>query len=46
MVFIDIKKAYDMVSRDLIWQALNKRNVPRGYFEIIEEMYEEKVTSV
>ena len=46
MVFIDLGKAYDMVPRDLIWWVLNKRNVLRGYIEIIKDMYERAVTSV
>ena len=46
MVFIDLEKAYDRVPRDLILWDLNKRNVPRGYIEIITNMYEEAVTSM
>ena len=34
------RKAYDMVPRDLIWQVLSTRNVPRGYIEVIEDIYE------
>ena len=40
MVFIDLEKAYARITRDLIWWVLNKRNVPRGYIEIIKDMYE------
>jgi hypothetical protein len=40
MVFIDLEKAYDKISRDLIWWVLNKRNVPRGYLKMIKDMYE------
>ena len=46
MVFIDLEKAYDIVSRDLIWWILNKRNAPRDYIEIIKEAYEAAITSV
>ena len=46
MVFIDLEKAYYKVPRDLIWCVLNKRNVPRGYIEIINDMYQGAVTSV
>ena len=46
MVCIDLEKAYDQVPRDLIWQALNKRNVLRYYIEIIKDLYEGAVTSV
>ena len=43
---IDLEKTYDRVPRDLIWWVLNKRNIPRGYIEIIKDMYEEVVISV
>ena len=46
MVFIDLEKVYDRVPRDLIWWVLTKKNVPRGYIEIIKDMYEGAVTSV
>ena len=46
MVFIDLEKTYDRVPRDLIWWILNKKNVPRGYIEIIKDMYEGAITSV
>ena len=46
MVFIDLEKAYDRVLRDLIWWDLNKKNVSRGYIEIIKDIYEGAVTSV
>ena len=42
----NLHMAYDRVPRDLIWWVLNKRNVPRGYIEIIKDMYEGAVTSV
>ena len=46
MVFINLKKAYDRVPRDLIWSVLNKLKVPRCYIKIIKDMYEGAVTSV
>ena len=46
LVFIDLEKAYDRVPRDLIWLVLNKKNVLRGYIEIIKDMYEGAITSV
>ena len=46
MVFIDLEKAYDRIPGDLIWWALNKRNVPRSYNEMIKDMYDEAITSV
>ena len=46
MVFIDLEKAYDRVHRYLIWWVLNKRNVSKGYSEIIKDMYQGVVTNV
>ena len=39
MVFINLEKPYERVPRDLIWWVLYKRNVLRGYIEIITDMY-------
>ena len=46
MVFTDHKKAYDKVPRNLIWQVLDKRSVPRGYIEIIKDMYRGALTTI
>ena len=46
MVFIDLEKAYNRVPRDLTGWVLNKRNVSRGYIEIIKDVYERAVTNV
>ena len=46
MIFIDLEKAYHKVPRDLIGWVLHKRNVPRGYIEIIKDMYEGAITCV
>ena len=40
------RKSLHRVPRDLIWWVLNKRNVSRGYFEIIKDMYERALTSL
>ena len=46
MVFIDLEKAYDIVPRDMNCWFLDKRSVPRGYIDIIKDMYERVGTSV
>ena len=46
MVFIDLEKAYDIVSRDLIWKVLDERNIPRGYIDAIRDMYEGSMTTI
>ena len=46
MVFIDLKKAYDKVPRDVFWWVLKKKAVPLKYVSIIRDMYEEVVTNV
>ena len=46
MVFIDLKKAYYRVHRDVLWYALNKKAIPLKYVSIIRDMYERVVTNV
>ena len=46
MVFIDLEKAYDRVSRDVLWWALNKKTVSLKYVSIIRNIYERVVTNV
>ena len=46
MVFINLEKSYNRVPRDLIWRVLNKKSVPRGYNDIIKDMYKREVTRV
>ena len=40
MVFIDLKKAYDSVSREVIWKYLEAKNVNSIYIKAIKNMYE------
>ena len=46
MVFIDLEKAYDKISRNVMWWALDKHKVPTKYVTLIKDMYNNAVTSV
>jgi hypothetical protein len=46
MVFIDLEKAYDKVPRNVLWWALQKHKVPTKYITLIEDIYDNVVTSV
>ncbi|WVZ78102.1 hypothetical protein U9M48_025865 [Paspalum notatum var. saurae] len=46
MVFIDLEKAYDKISRNVMWWALEKHKVPTKYVTLIKDMYNKVVTSV
>ncbi|GLS47117.1 hypothetical protein GCM10007884_51210 [Methylobacterium brachythecii] len=46
MVFIDLEKAYDRVPRELIWKALERKGVTKGYIETIKDMYDNGRTIV
>jgi hypothetical protein len=46
MVFIDLKKAYDKVTRNVMWRALQNHKVSTKYITLIKDMYDNIVTSV
>jgi len=46
MVFIDLKKAYDRVPREVLWKRMEKKGVSPMYIRIIKDMYEGSKTSV
>ena len=46
MIFIDLKKAYDKVFRDLICWVLEKKCVTKSYIETIQDMYSGAMTTV
>jgi hypothetical protein len=46
MVFIDLEKAYDKVSRNVMWWSLLKHKVSIKYITLIKDMYDNVVTSV
>jgi hypothetical protein len=45
IIFIDLEMAYDKVSRNVIWWALQKHKVSK-YITLIKDMYDNIVTSV
>jgi hypothetical protein len=40
MIFIDLEKAYDKVSRNVMWWALQKHKVSSKYITLIKDMYD------
>jgi hypothetical protein len=46
MIFIDLKKAYDKVTRNILWWTLQKHKVSIKYITLIKDMYNNVVTSV
>ena len=46
MIFIDLEKAYDRVSRELLWSCLEAKGVSSTYTQIIKDMHEESLINV
>ena len=46
MVFVDLEKAFDRITRDLIWWFLRKKRVPVEYVKIVQDMYRLSKTQV
>jgi hypothetical protein len=46
MVFIDLEKSYDKVTRNVMWWALQKHKVSTNYIILIKDMYDNDVTNV
>jgi hypothetical protein len=46
MIFIDLEKTYDKMSRNIMWWVLHKHKVSINYIILIKDMYDNVVTSV
>ncbi|GJV26192.1 retrovirus-related pol polyprotein LINE-1 [Tanacetum coccineum] len=46
MVFLDQEKAYDSVSRELIWKTLVDKGTSRRYIRVIKDMYDGAKTRI
>jgi len=46
MVFVDLEKGYDRVPREVMKWALMKKEVPKMYINLIQDMHEGSSTSV
>ncbi|PHU11499.1 Kinesin-4 [Capsicum chinense] len=46
MMFIDLEKTYDRVSREILWRSLKSRGVPVAYIKSIRDMYDGSKTHV
>ena len=45
-MFIDLKKAYDRVPREVVWSCLVKKGVSLVYIQVIKDMYDGGRTKV
>lgn len=46
LIFIDLKKTYDRVSREILWKDLKNKGVRIAYIQDIQDMYKGVLTSV
>ncbi|KAL6560456.1 hypothetical protein OROGR_004015 [Orobanche gracilis] len=44
MVFIDLEKAYDSISRDVIWRSLKQKRLSLQYVRVIQDIYSQART--
>ena len=45
-VFVDLEKAYDKVPREELWYCMRKSRVTKKYVKVVQDMYENSVTTV
>lgn len=46
MVFIDLEKTYDKVTREVFWRCFKSKDVPVTYIRVIRDIYERVKTWV
>ncbi|KAJ8727743.1 hypothetical protein PYW07_001862 [Mythimna separata] len=46
IAFIDFKKAFDSISHNSIWEALDKQNINAKYINIIKNIYSKSISRV
>jgi hypothetical protein len=46
MIFIDLNKAYDKITRTVMWWALEKHKVSTKYIALTRDMYSNVMASV
>jgi Reverse transcriptase (RNA-dependent DNA polymerase) len=46
MIFIDLKKIYDKILRNIMWWTLEKKRIPTKYVTLIKNMYINIVTYI
>jgi hypothetical protein len=46
LIFIDLEKAYDKVTRNVKWWTLQKNKVSTKYITLIKDMYDNVVISI
>ena len=46
MVFIYLEKAYDSISRGIIWDSLKARGISQRDIEVIRDMYDRVATNI
>ena len=42
MMFTDVEKAYDTVSKDVLWRYLVKKGVAKAFIRVVNDMNKEQ----